>query len=237
MALKFDIQKYADAIKLKLTSEKISDIDIYIREINAWNKKADLTSLEGDENIFINLFLDAFTLISHVNNNSTLIDIGTGGGFPGLAIKLFYRDIKTSLVDSNSKKCVFLNHISNLLHFNDVEVLWNRAEEIGRDVSYRERYDFACCRAVSTLSAVSELCLPLVKIGGTFIASKGKEVSEISEAEAVIEILGGKIEKVERIKFPFFNEEKNIVIISKVANTPEKYPRRTGMPQKRPLKV
>lgn len=237
MALQFDLQKYANEMKLELTPEKSSDIDIYIREIKAWNQKADLTSLEGDENIFINLFLDAFTLVPFIKENSTLVDIGTGAGFPGLAIKLFYRDIKMSLVDSNSKKCVFLNHISNLLRFKDVEVLWNRAEEIGRDISYREKYDFACCRAVSTLSAISELCLPLIKVGGSFIASKGKELSEIKEAEAAIGILGGKIEKIENVKYPFFKEEKNIVIISKIANTPEKYPRRTGMPQKRPLKV
>lgn len=237
MAFKFDIHKYAKTLKIELSPEKISDIEKYIGEINAWNTKADLTSIKGDENIFINLFLDAFTLAPYIKNKAKLIDIGTGGGFPGLALKLLYRDMQITLVDSSSKKCAFLKHISGLLHFQVVEVLWNRAEELGKDIAYREKYDFACCRAVSKLNSISELCLPFVKTGGSFIASKGKEIAEIQEAEPAIEILGGKITKIEKIKYPFFNEEKNIVIISKIAETPEKYPRRNGIPQKRPIKV
>ncbi len=237
MALTNYIKKYAKEIKIELSPEKISDIDIYIREINAWSKKADLTSIKGDENILVNLFIDAFTLLPYIKDGKKLIDIGTGGGFPGLALKLFYRDTKATLVDSSSKKCVFLKHICDLLKFKDVEVLWTRAEELGRDPLYREKYDFACCRAVSSLSTIAELCIPFVRIGGTFIASKGKESEEIKEAEPVIGILGGKIERIEKVKYQFFSEEKNIIIISKINNTPEKYPRRNGLPQKRPIKI
>ena len=237
MPIKFDIKRYAKALGIELTEDKISDIDIYIREINAWNSKAGLTSLNGDENIFVNLFLDAFTLIPYIKEGGRIADVGTGAGFPGLAIKLFFRDLKVTLIDSASKKCVFLNHISNLLNFKDVDVVWERAEEIGRDVSYREKFDYVCCRAVSGMNAISELCIPLLKIGGTLVASRGKDVDEINEAEATIKILGGNIERIDKIKYPFFNEEKNIVIVSKVQPTPEKYPRRNGIPQKRPIKT
>ncbi len=237
MALKFNFQKYFLELNLELPPKKIQDIEVYINEINSWNRKADLTSIEGNENIFINLFIDAFTLAPYIKNGTKIIDIGTGGGFPGLALKLLFRDINLTLIDSSSKKCLFLKHISELLQFENVEVLWKRAEDLGKDISYREKYDFACCRAVSTLSAISELCLPFVKVGGKFIASKGKDLNEIKETEPVIALLGGVIEKIEKIKYPFFNEEKNIVIIHKNNPTPGKYPRRTGIPQKRPLKI
>ena len=236
MALNLQLKNYLKEMSLELSDEKISDIDIYIREINAWNAKADLTALKDYESMFVNLFLDAFTLLPFIKSDSTLVDIGTGGGFPGLALKLFHRDLKVTLIDSSSKKCVFLNHISTLLNMKDVNVLWERAEEMGRDVSYREKYDYACCRAVASMSTISELCIPFLKVGGSFVASKGKDKAEIAQAEGVIKNIGGCIDRVENIKYSFFNEEKNIVIVSKVKETPEKYPRRTGIPQKRPLK-
>ncbi|MEI6845445.1 MAG: 16S rRNA (guanine(527)-N(7))-methyltransferase RsmG [Candidatus Firestonebacteria bacterium] len=222
---------------MELSEEKVSEIDIYIREINSWNSKADLTALKGYENIFINLFLDAFTLLPFIKDNSSLIDIGTGGGFPGLALKIFYKNINLTLVDSASKKCVFLKHISELLNMKNVNVLWGRAEDLAKEKSHREKYDYACCRAVAGMSSISELCLPFVRIGGEFVASKGKDAAEIKQAKGVIENLGGKIERIQNIKYSFFNEEKNIVIISKEKETPEKYPRRNGIPQKRPLKA
>ena len=236
MALNLQLKSFLKEMSLELSDEKISDIDIYIREINAWNAKADLTALKDYESMFVNLFLDAFTLLPFIKSDSTLVDIGTGGGFPGLALKLFHRDLKVTLIDSSSKKCVFLNHISTLLNMKDVNVLWERAEEMGRDVSYREKFDYACCRAVASMSTISELCIPFLKVGGSFVASKGKDKAEITQAEGVIKNIGGCIDRVENIKYSFFNEEKNIVIVSKVKETPEKYPRRNGIPQKRPLK-
>ncbi|OGF48836.1 MAG: hypothetical protein A2044_01180 [Candidatus Firestonebacteria bacterium GWA2_43_8] len=236
MALNLQLKSFLKEMSLELSDEKISDIDIYIREINAWNAKADLTALKDYESMFVNLFLDAFTLLPFIKSDSTLVDIGTGGGFPGLALKLFHRDLKVTLIDSSSKKCVFLNHISTLLNMKDVNVLWERAEEMGRDVSYREKFDYACCRAVASMSTISELCIPFLKVGGSFVASKGKDKAEITQAEGVIKNIGGNIDRVENIKYSFFNEEKNIVIVSKVKETPEKYPRRNGIPQKRPLK-
>lgn len=237
MSLNIEIQKYLAEMKVELSDENISAIDIYIREINNWNTKADLTALKGYESIFVNLFLDAFTLLPFIKDKSTLIDIGTGGGFPGLALKIFYKELKITLVEASSKKCVFLNYISNCLKMKNVNVVWGRAEDVGKDIFYREQYDYACCRAVAGMSAISELCMPFVKIGGVFVASKGKDTTEIKQAATAINYMGGKIEKIEKIKYSFFSEEKNIVIISKDRQTPEKYPRRNGIPQKRPIKV
>src|SRR3989339_398195 len=212
MSLNLEIKKYLSEMKVELSPEKVSDIDIY-------------------------LFLDAFTILPFIKKNSNIVDVGTGSGFPGLALKLFCGDLKITLIDSSSKKCVFLTHISNLLNMKDVNVIWGRAEEIGRDISHREKYDYACCRAVASMSSISELCIPFLKIGGEFIASKGKDIKDINQAEGAIKSLGGEIKKIENIKYSFFNEEKNIVIVSKDKGTPEKYPRRNGMPQKRPLKA
>ena len=236
MSLNLELKKYLKEMELDLSDENISDIDIYIREINAWNAKADLTALKDYESMFVNLFLDAFTVTPFIKEDSTLIDIGTGAGFPGLALKIFNRDLKITLIEASSKKCVFLNHISNLLNMKNVNVLWGRAEEMGRDISYREKFDYATCRAVACMSTISELCIPFVKVGGQFIASKGKDKAEITQAEGVIKNLGGAIDKIDNIKYSFFNEEKNIVVISKSKETPEKYPRRNGVPQKRPLR-
>ncbi|MFH1075085.1 MAG: 16S rRNA (guanine(527)-N(7))-methyltransferase RsmG [Candidatus Firestonebacteria bacterium] len=235
MPLNIELKKYLEEMKLEISDEKISDIDIYIREINAWNAKADLTALKGYERMFMNLFLDSATILPFIKNKAALVDIGTGAGFPGLALKIFYDDLNVTLIDSSSKKCVFLSHISNLLKMKDVNVVWGRAEEIGRDSTYREKFDYVCCRAVASMSTISELCIPFLKLGGEFIASKGRDTAEITQAEGVIKNIGGKIEKIENIKYSFFNEEKNLVIVSKIKETPEKYPRRNGIPQKRPL--
>lgn len=223
-------------LNLKISDEQISDILVYTNELKIWNKRCDLTSLEITEEIFTNLFVDSFTLIPFVKPSSKLMDVGTGGGFPGLALKIYFPELKVTLLDSSRRKVVFLNHIKTLLKFSNVNVIWGRAEECGRDQKFREQYELVCSRAVAKMNSLVELCLPFVKIGGIFLAPKGKDLKEIENSKKVIELLGGKVEKIERINYPCFKEARHVVLIKKTKEIPSKYPRRSGIPQKRPLK-
>lgn len=230
-----DIKNIANSINVRLSDNQVADIKVYINEIKVWNQKCNLTSLEDDEEIFVNLFLDSFTLIPHVKKGSILLDVGTGAGFPGLALKMMIKSLKITLLDSNAKKCAFLNHIINVLNLKNVNSVWGRAEEIGKKEEYREKFDIVCSRALAKMNALAELCLPFVKKGGIFLAPKGKDIGEIKASEKAVEEMGGKLQKIENIKSVYFKEGKNLIIIKKVKSTPIDYPRRTGIPQKRPL--
>jgi 16S rRNA (guanine527-N7)-methyltransferase len=222
-------------VNVKLTSEQIADIKIYINELKVWNKKCNLTSFKKDEDILINLFVDSFTLIPYIKLPCKMIDVGTGAGFPGLALKIYFENLNIDLLDSSRKKCVFLNHIKNLLRFKDTDIFWGRAEDFGRKTDFREKYDIVCARALAKMNELVELCLPFVKIGGIFLASKGKDEKEIKNSENVVKLLGGDIKKIEKIKLPFFKEERHIVVIQKEKVTNIKYPRKSGIPKKYPL--
>lgn len=220
---------------VKLTSNQISDIKIYINELKVWNKKCNLTSFKKDEDIFINLFIDSFTLIPYVKLPCRLLDVGTGAGFPGLALKICFKDLNLDLLDSSKKKCVFLNHMKNLLELKNTNIFWGRAEDFGRKPDFREKYDIVCARAVAKMNELVELCIPFVKVNGVFLALKGKDEEEIKKSKKVIESLGGNIEKIEKVKLPFFKEIRHIVVIRKRRLTLMEYPRRVGIPKKYPL--
>ncbi|MFH1824622.1 MAG: 16S rRNA (guanine(527)-N(7))-methyltransferase RsmG [Candidatus Firestonebacteria bacterium] len=220
---------------IKLSSNQISDIKVYINELKIWNKKCNLTSFKKDEDIFINLFIDSFTLIPYVKLQCRLLDVGTGAGFPGLALKICFENLNLDLLDSSKKKCAFLNHMKNLLMLKDTNIFWGRAEDFGRKPDFREKYDIVCSRAVAKMNELVELGMPFVKINGVFLALKGKDEQEIKESKKVVELLGGNIEKIEKIKLPFFKEIRHIVVIRKKRLTHMEYPRRDGIPKKHPL--
>ena len=164
------------------------------------------------------------------------IDVGTGAGFPGLPLKILRPALQMTLVDSSQKKVRFLEHLVPALGLSEVDCRWGRAEELGQDPHFRERYDIVLARAVADLAELAEYCLPLCRKGGCFIASKGADVvAEIELASAAIRLLGGELHEVKTYELPGLKDPRSLVVIEKVGVTPARYPRRPGMAHKRPL--
>lgn len=203
--------------------------DIYLRELLEWNKKFNLTSITDPEEIRRKHFDDSLLLLQTIQlNNQSVIDVGTGAGFPGIPLKIACPKIKLTLLEATRKKIEFLKHLVSILDLKDVEIIWGRAEEVAKEK--REVFDVAVSRAVAKLNVLCEYCLPFVKIGGMFVAYKEEKVEEeVKAAEKAIQILGGKLKEIK--KFPL----RSLVIIEKVSKTPPKYPRRAGMAKKKPL--
>ena len=171
-----------------------------------------------------------------MGNNSKIIDVGTGAGFPGLPLKIVNDTLNLTLVDSLNKRINFLNEVKNKLGLKNVETIHGRAEDVGIDNKYREKYDFAVSRAVAELRILVEYLLPLVKVGGKVIAMKGPNVDEeVENAKKAIKLLGGEIEKIESFKLGDTDNERTVIIIKKIKNTELKYPRKAGIPKKSPL--
>lgn len=227
--------------RLKLPYSK--DIDnkfvLYRELLKEWNKKINITSIEDDEEIYIKHFLDSVLLLNedNINENKTVIDVGTGGGFPGLPLKIINDNYKITLLDSLRKRIDFLSEITKDLELKDVKLIHGRAEDYGQNKEYRECYDICVSRAVAPLNVLSEYCIPFVKAGGYFAAYKSDNISqEISNSDSAIKKLGGKIKEIKEIYLPGTDIIRKIVIIEKVEPTKIKYPRKAGKPSKDPLK-
>lgn len=203
-----------------------------------WNKKINITSITEEREVDIKHFLDSLTAFSSdkFSGNKKIIDIGTGGGFPGIPLKIINQDLQVTLLDSLNKRIIFLNEVIENLGLKDIEAVHGRAEELSRTEEYREQYDICISRAVASLDTLSEYCLPFVKKGGYFIAMKGPEVEEeLNSSKKAIDTLGGKVEEVKIVEIPESDISHSLIIIKKVSNTPKKYPRGGGKPKKRPL--
>ena len=219
------------------TYEKLCDYyDLLIEK----NKVMNLTAITEPKEVLIKHFMDSAMMVKVVDpSDKDIIDIGTGAGFPGMVIKILFPKSRVVLIDSLKKRIGFLNELIDKLQITDIEAIHGRAEEFGHDENFREKFDFSVSRAVAGLNVLCELCLPFVKVGGKFISYKsGNIASEILEAENSINLLGGKFEP-DVIDFDLIGEEKvqsrSLVVISRCICTPEKYPRRPGIPAKRPL--
>ncbi|MDD4178521.1 MAG: 16S rRNA (guanine(527)-N(7))-methyltransferase RsmG [Candidatus Margulisbacteria bacterium] len=201
----------------------------YSAELIAWNKKFNLTSITDPVEIKKKHFEDSLLILQSLHLSiESVVDIGAGAGFPGIPLKLACPNIKLTLIEATKKKVEFLQHIIKTLGLTEAEAVWTRAEEFAKD--HREAFDLAVARAVADLRVLSELCLPLVKVGGFFIAYKEEKIeTEVAQADKAIETLGGRLKEVR--KFP----ARSLVIIEKTSPTPAKYPRRPGMAKKRPL--
>jgi 16S rRNA (guanine527-N7)-methyltransferase len=246
----------ARALGLCLTAEHLRAFQIYYQELCAWNRKFNLTAVTGYEEVQLKHFLDSLTCLlafpaqgmvsaggipdvvplSTAETPLLCIDVGTGAGFPGLPLKIMRPTLRMTLLESSHKKILFLEHLVERLGLKNVELLWARAEEVGQDTHHRERYDIALARAVADMAVLVEYCLPLCRKGGYLIAQKGADIeAELKAAEGAIHLLGGKLREVKVLQLPGLREPRSLVLVEKVAPTPPKYPRRPGMPKKRPL--
>ena len=229
-----------EKLGLRLSPRQLEQFDIYYQELIDWNQRVNLTTITDYEDVQIRHFLDSLTVtLAWQQQNKVelrLIDVGTGAGIPGIPLKILLPNIKLVLLEATAKKAAFLHHLKHKLGLDNVEIVVGRAEEIAHLSQYRERFDVALSRAVAPLPTLVELTLPFCAIGGSFIAQKkGAIDQEISKAAKAISLLGGNLRQVKRIDLEEFTDEHQLVIIDKVSPTPELYPRRPGIPSKKPL--
>lgn len=215
--------------------EKLNKLDIYYKYLMEYNSHTNLTSITDKKEVYLKHFYDSLTITKVVNLNmiTTILDIGTGAGFPGVVLKIFYPHLEVTLLDSNNKKTTFLTKLINLLELSDVMIINERSEKyiIGR----RESYDLVTSRAVANLQTLSELSLPFVKLGGVFIPLKGDATSELKDSEYAIIELGGKIEKIKSFLLPIENSKRTLIKIKKIMITKTEYPRSFDKILKKPL--
>lgn len=224
--LKFDMNRYDKFMS-------------YMSLIKEWNEKINLTAITEDIEIVKKHFIDSVQCFrfKEFKNFKSIIDIGTGAGFPGIPVKIAEPDIKVTLLDSLNKRVIFLNEVIKTLQLTEIEAVHSRAEDLAQKAEHRESYDGVVSRAVANMSVLSEFCLPYAKVGGYFIALKGPAVEEeIMEAKKAIETLGGKIEEILPVDIEETDLRHNIVIVKKIRNTPKSYPRKAGIITKKPIK-
>ena len=227
---------YLKELSIKLNEEQIQKFYTYMNLLMEWNEKINLTAITKPEEIILKHFVDCLTISKYIETNSKLIDVGTGAGFPGIPLKIYRSDLKVTLVDSLNKRLNFLNEVINSLKLENIETIHARAEELGRNKGYREKFDIATSRAVANLSTLSEYLLPFIKVGGKCICMKGADIDgELNNAKKAIEVLGGKVLGEEVFNLPQSDLGRSIVVIKKVKNTPGKFPRKPGIPAKEPI--
>lgn len=227
-----------ETLGIRLTDVQKRQFDRYYELLIEWNRVMNLTGITEYDEVNLKHFTDSLTIvrIKDMENVSTLIDVGTGAGFPGIPIKIAFPYIKVTLLDSLNKRIKFLNQVVEELDLEDVVTLHGRAEDYAKKEEYREQFDLCASRAVANLSTLSEYCLPFIKKGGCFVSYKSADSDEeIQQSEKALDILGGKLEKVDKFVLPGSDMGRALVMIEKVKNTPRKYPRKAGVPSKEPL--
>ena len=217
--------------------EQLEQFFAYMNLLIEWNEKMNLTAIVEPNEIILKHFIDSITILKEIDNNSKIIDVGTGAGFPGVPLSIMNPTLKITLADSLNKRLIFLQEVVNQLGLKNIEIIHARAEELGKNKKYRENFDAATSRAVANLSTLSEYLIPLVKVGGKIISMKaGGAQEEIEAAKKAIKILGGEIEGIEEFKLPQTEIERTIILMKKEEHTPNKYPRKAGVPSKEPIK-
>ena len=227
-----------ETLGIRLTDIQKRQFDRYYELLIEWNRVMNLTGITEYDEVNLKHFTDSLTLVrvKEMKNISTIIDVGTGAGFTGLPIKIAFPHIKVTLLDSLNKRIKFLDQIVEELGLDDVVTLHGRAEDYAKKDEYREKFDLCASRAVANLSTLSEYCLPFIKKGGCFVSYKSADSDEeIKMSEKALDILGGKIEKIDKFTLPGSDMGRALVMIEKVKDTPRKYPRKAGVPSKEPL--
>lgn len=222
--------------QLSFTEEQLAQFTRYYELLVETNKVMNLTAITEPEEVAVKHMVDSLLAYEDGMQGKTLVDVGTGAGFPGVPLKIYCPSLKVTLVDSLGKRLRFLQQVIDELGLKGIRCEHLRAEDAGRSKKHREQYDYVTARAVARLSVLSEYCLPLAKKGGQFIALKGSRFAEeIEEGEAAVKILGGKINSAEPVKLPGLDDGRAIIKIAKIKATPAQYPRKAGTPEKQPL--
>ena len=217
---------YIKELNIDVSDEILDKLDNYFKLIVEWNNKFNLTTILEEKSVYLKHFYDSICIVKSNlidNNNIKLCDFGTGAGFPGVVIKIFYPNIKVTLIESNNKKCTFLNEVIKELDLKNIEVINTRMELYSKN--NRETFDIVTCRAVSHLRIISELAIPLLKVNGYFLPLKSNIEEEIKESNKILNDLNSEIEDIISYELPIENSKRNIILIKKLKETNSKYPR------------
>lgn len=232
------LKKGAEDINISISEEAINDFGIYRDKLIEWNEKINITAITDTIEIQQKHFLDSLTPLTTglFAGNKKIIDIGTGGGFPGLPLKIANNSLEVVLLDSLNKRINFLNEVIEVLRLNNIKAVHGRAEELSLKPAYREGFNIAISRAVASLNTLAEYCIPFVKVGGYFISMKGPQVEEeVNDSKNAIKILGARLSDIKYITIPDTDITHSLIILEKITETPAKYPRGGGKPRKNPL--
>lgn len=229
-----DMAEKLKIIGINILEEEANQLYVYMQLLLEWNQKMNLTAITAPEEIINKHFVDSMTIKKYIKDNQTIVDVGTGAGFPGIPLAIMQSGNQFTLVDSLNKRITFLEEVKKDINLVNIKNVHSRVEDFAK--TYRESYDIATSRAVASLPVLLEYVLPLVKIGGRCICMKGSVVKEeLENAKKSLCILGGKVQKIEEFTLPDTDIKRTIIIVEKVKKTPEKYPRKAGIPAKEPL--
>ncbi len=220
---------------VSLDDRKISDLFEYKRILLEWNEKMNLTAIVDDREFILKHFTDSLSIVPYIRGTGSVIDVGTGAGFPGIPLKIASPELNVVLLDSLEKRVGFLNTVIGELGLKGISAVHMRAEDAGMATGLRESFDTATARAVAAMPVLLEYCLPLVKVGGIFVAMKGSSTEELSASSRALQILGGEVEEVKEFDLPGSDIKRSIIVVRKLRQSPTKYPRKAGKPSKEPL--
>lgn len=224
---------------IELNQIQIAQFTTYFEQLVEWNEKMNLTAITEEPEVYLKHFFDSISAAFYVDltGEKSICDVGAGAGFPSIPLKICYPELEVTIVDSLNKRIGFLEHLAEKLKLDHVEFVHARAEDFGQNKKYREKFDIVTARAVARLSVLSELCVPLVKKGGLFVAMKGSAAEdELADAKKALSVLGAEFKENHSFLLPIEESDRNIFVFTKVKNTPGRYPRKPGMPNKSPIR-
>lgn len=230
------IKEQAKSNKILLDDKQCYRFYQYMKLLLEWNEKMNLTAITEEDEIIVKHFMDSAIISKLIEGKSKVVDVGTGAGFPGIPLKIVNENLEVTLLDSLNKRIQFLNCVIDSLSLKNITAIHARVEDFAKDLKRREIFDIATSRAVAKLNVLVEYMLPLIKVNGKCICMKSNHIEEeIEEAKNAIEILGGKMEKIEEVKLEGTDITRTMIVIKKIKNTPKIYPRKAGIPSKKPI--